>query len=70
MKTTEPVLGQAVLKVLADEPNETATIRTMVKRVPDFLALTDEDQIPSGKRVGERMWEQRVRNLKSHDKTP
>ena len=70
MKTSEPVLGAAVMRVLINEPNETGTIRTMVKRVPNFLTLTDEDQTPSGKRVGEKMWEQRVRNLKSHDKTP
>jgi hypothetical protein len=58
------------MQVLASEPNETCTIRTMIKRVPDFLSLTHEDHEHSGKRAGEEMWEQRVRNLKSHDKTP
>ena len=69
MKTSEPDLGRAVMKVLADEPGQTATVRVLVKRVPEFIDLTEEDHEPSGKRPGEEMWEQRVRNLKSHDKT-
>jgi hypothetical protein len=70
LKTSEPKLGLAVMQVLATEPGGEATVRTLIKRVPNHVKLTDDDQLPSGTRAGEEMWEQRVRNLKSHDKTP
>jgi hypothetical protein len=34
------------------------------------VKLTAEDQQQSGTRPNEEMWEQRVRNLKSHSTTP
>ena len=68
-KTTEPKLGLAVMQVLASRPNRTASVRTLIKYVPSYIKLTAEDQEPSQTREGEEMWEQRVRNLKSHDKT-
>ena len=69
-KTSEPVLGLAVMQVLATQPNGETTVRTLIRHVPDYVNLTDEDHEPSEKRPGEEMWEQRVRNLKSHDDTP
>jgi hypothetical protein len=69
-KTSEPVLGLAVMKVLAGQLNGEGTVRTLIRGVPNFVKLTAEDQKPSQKRPNEEMWEQRVRNLKSHDKTP
>ena len=68
-KTSETVLGQAVMQVLASRPNGQATMRILIKRVPDFVRLTPEDKEMSGTRGSEQIWEQRVRNLKSHDKT-
>lgn len=67
--TSEPALGLAVMRVLAEQPNYTATVRTLIANVPRHVALTADDHAPSGTRPGEEMWEQRVRNLKSHDKT-
>jgi glycine cleavage system pyridoxal-binding protein P len=58
------------MQVLAGEPNGEATVRTLIKKVPDHVNLTDEDYQQSPTREHERMWEQRVRNLKSHNKTP
>ena len=69
-KTSEPKLGLAVMQVLAQEPANEATVRTLIKRVPEFVNLTDDDRITSGTRIHEQIWEQRVRNLKSHHKTP
>jgi hypothetical protein len=68
-KTSEPALGKAVMDVLATQPDYEATVRTLIKHVPSHVTLTAEDHVPSGTRAGEEMWEQRVRNLKSHDKT-
>jgi hypothetical protein len=69
-KTSEPVLGRAVMQVLASQPNGEASVRTLIQHVPDYVKLTAEDHEPSGTRPPEEMWEQRVRNQKSHDKTP
>lgn len=66
-KTSEPALGKAVMDVLATQPNYEASVRTLIEHVPSHLTLTAEDHLPSGTRSGEEMWEQRVRNLKSHD---
>jgi glycine cleavage system pyridoxal-binding protein P len=69
-KTSEPELGRAMMLVLAGEPNGEATVRTLIKKLPDHIALTPEDHEQSDTRPNEEMWEQRVRNSKSHDKTP
>lgn len=69
-KTPEAQIGLAVMQVLAAEPNGEATVKKLVKRVPEFVKLTDEDRQASETRIHEEVWEQRVRNLKSHDKTP
>ena len=68
--TSEPVFGSAVMQVLAAQSSGEATVRTLIRRVPDYVNLTADDQEPSDTRPNEEMWEQRVRNLKSHDKTP
>jgi hypothetical protein len=68
-KTTERVLGLGVMQVLAAQPSGEATVRTLIKRVPEYVKLTAEDQEPSETRANEEMWEQRVRNLKSHSTT-
>jgi hypothetical protein len=58
------------MQVLAGEPANEATVRTLIKNVPNHVKLTADDHLPSGTRANEEMWEQRVRNLKSHDTTP
>jgi len=67
--TSEQELGLAVMQVLGSQPNYLATVRVLIRYVPDYITLTEEDHQPSNKRHGEEMWEQRVRNLKSHDKS-
>ena len=69
-KTTEAEFGWAVMQVLASEPNGEATVRTLIRKVPDYLDLTLSDQEQSDTRPHEEIWEQRVRNLKSHSRTP
>ncbi len=65
--TSEPVFGLAVMKILAARPNGETTVRTLIRHVPNYVNLTVDDQQPSDTRPNEEMWEQRVRNLKSHD---
>jgi hypothetical protein len=65
-KTTEAVFGLAVMKVLAAQPDGEATVRTLIRNMPNYINLTADDLRQSGTRPNEKMWEQRVRNLKSH----
>lgn len=67
-KTSEPVFGLAVMQVLASQSKGEATVRTLIKYVPKYVKLTEADSDSSDTRPNEKMWEQRVRNLKSHDK--
>lgn len=69
-KTSETDLGLAVMSVLASRSDGEASIQDLVKHIPSYLSLSDEDRTTSEKRPNEEMWEQRVRNLKSHDKSP
>lgn len=66
--TSEPDFGWAVMKILASQAGGQANTRTIIKLVPDYLSLSDEDREMSKTRPGEEIWEQRVRNLKSHSK--
>jgi hypothetical protein len=68
-KKSEGKLGLAVMQVLAECPGYEATVRTL-KNVPNHIKLTADDQLESVTRPNEEMWEQRVRNLKSHSGTP
>lgn len=67
-KTSEPALGLAVMQVLSTQANGEATVRILIRNVPSYIKLTAEDLKQSDTRPNEAMWEQRVRNLKSHDK--
>ena len=67
-KTSEPKLGLAVMQILAASPDGEATVRTLIKEAPNYIKLTAEDKEPSLTRPAEQMWEQRIRNLKSHYK--
>lgn len=69
-KLTEADVNLAVLQVLAHSPNGRADVGSIVKAVPQYVNLEAVDRVPSGTRHGEELWEQQVRNLKSHDKTP
>lgn len=69
-KTSEPVLGLAVMQVLSTQPGGETTVRILIRNVPSYLKLTADDLKQSETRPNEKVWEQRVRNLKSHDKTP
>ena len=65
-KTSEPKLGLAVMQVLLASPDSEATVRTLINKAPNYVRLTAQDKEQSPTRPAEQMWEQRVRNLKSH----
>lgn len=64
--TTENELAKAVVKILSSTSTKSATYAQLIAAIPSIIALTAADRVPSGKREGEEMWEQRVRNITSH----
>jgi hypothetical protein len=70
MRSTEHDVADAVLQVLAKYPSGEAPIGAIVKGIPDYLKLTDEDRTPSKTRPNEELWEQQVRNITSHKASP
>jgi hypothetical protein len=56
--------------VLASQPNGRATVKTIRTEVPNYVHLSSSDKVGSLTRSREELWEQQVRNLKSHDKVP
>jgi hypothetical protein len=69
-RVTEQDVGLAMMQALMAMPNKQATVRAIKKALPKHLSLSADDQAPSVTRKGESMWEQQVRNQKSHDKVP
>jgi hypothetical protein len=66
-RTTEREIGEAVLQILAKSPKGEATVAELVKELPKHIKLSSGDQAGSKTRTNEELWEQQVRNLKSHD---
>ncbi len=68
-RITEVEVGHAVLQILASRSNGRATVRVLKSEIPNYLTLSAEDQAGSDTRTNEEIWEQQVRNLKSHKNT-
>jgi len=69
-RITEHEIGLAVLHILSAEPRGRATVRKIKREVPSYVRLSIQDQEDSLTRDHEELWEQQVRNLKSHSDTP
>ena len=65
-RTTENEIARAVLRILAATASGDATISYIRNRIPDYVNLTESDRRPSETRKGEEVWEQQVRNIRSH----
>lgn len=66
----EAEVNRVVLEILAGQPNGRATVKTIRAEVPNHVRLTSGDQTDSITRENEELWEQQVRNLKSHENVP
>jgi hypothetical protein len=64
--TSEAELSEAVLRILSVEPSGQATYSYLIATIRKTINLTVADKAPSLKRPLEEMWEQRVRNIRSH----
>ena len=69
-QSTENEIAEAVLRYLAGKSDGMATMRTIIANVPKHMVLTTADQQTSSTRPNEEMWEQKVRNITSHHKSP
>jgi len=67
-RTFEAQMAPVVLKVLDSSPTGVMSIDSIISKVPDFTGLTEGDLQPSKTREGEALWEQIVRNIRSHSK--
>lgn len=70
MRVNETQVAAVVLKILARHPSGEAPIVSIVKEIPHYLELSDEDRIQSQWRPNEAIWEQQVRNITSHQGSP
>jgi tyrosyl-tRNA synthetase len=69
-RVSERQVADAVCKVLATQPNRTATIQTLVNEIPKYLNLSPADKVRSTTRPNEAVWEQQIRNIRSHHNSP
>jgi hypothetical protein len=69
-RVTEHDVADAACKVLAGRPQHEASIKVLVSEIPDHLKLSAADLAQSQTRRNEAMWEQQIRNIQSHHKSP
>ena len=65
---TDAEVGFAVLKILGKCPEGAVSVEKLKRELPKYLKLLEVHQTPSDIRATEEIWEQQIRNLKSHDK--
>jgi len=69
-RITETEIASIVEGIPADLPNGEASIAELVAEIPWRVKLSPEDLAPSPTRKNEVIWEQQVRNITSHKKSP
>jgi hypothetical protein len=69
-RVTENEIAFAACEIAASRPNGVATFRRMKREIPNLLTLSPADQAQSQTRPREQLWEQLIRNIKSHFDQP
>lgn len=69
-RVTESDVAFATLRVAANNTDGIATFYRLKKELPNYLRLSAEDLAQSPTRPNEPLWEQIIRNIKSHSTTP
>jgi len=67
--TSETTISEAVLKILVTTASGEGTIAYLRNRIPEYVELSDADRQMSTTRPNEEIWEQRLRNIRSHVKS-
>lgn len=69
-RVTEHDVAHATCIVLAPRVGREGAIQTLKKEIPSVLKLSAADLRQSTTRRNEAMWEQQIRNITSHHKSP
>lgn len=69
LRVSEADVAIATLRIAAAQPNGTATFQRLKKDIPGLVKLSPEDRVQSVTRPNEELWEQLIRNIKSHYET-
>jgi hypothetical protein len=63
---TEEVVARIVVEIAAEQPDGIATFNRIRNELPKRYRLSSDDLAQSMTRPNESMWEQKIRNIKSH----
>lgn len=67
-RVTENQVALAVCQVAAATHDGVASFARLKREIPNHLRLSAADRVQSVTRPNEEMWEQQIRNIKSHSK--
>jgi hypothetical protein len=65
-RVTENQVALVVCQVAAAQQSGVATFSRLKREIPSHIRLSNADQVQSVTRPNEEMWEQQIRNIKSH----
>jgi hypothetical protein len=68
-RVTENQVAFAICQIAKTAPSGTVSFARCKREVPDHLALSAADREQSPTRRNEELWEQQIRNIKSHSAT-
>ena len=69
-RVTENEVAFAACQIAASMTSGIATFRRMKRDIPNHLSLSAGDRAQSETRPNEELWEQLIRNIKSHSDQP
>lgn len=69
-RVTENQVALAVCQIAAGQQSGVATFARLKRDIPNHLRLSADDTATSVTRPNEEMWEQQIRNIKSHSSVP
>lgn len=67
---TEEEVAQLVVQIASEQPDGVATFARIKREIPHRYSLSAADLQQSVTRPNEGMWEQKIRNIKSHYESP
>jgi hypothetical protein len=68
-RVSENEIAFAVCQIASVRPDGVVSFFKMKKEIPNYIALSAADRVQSETRPNEELWEQLIRNIKSHSKS-
>jgi hypothetical protein len=69
-RVTEAEIAEAIEDYLKEKTSGQASIKELVRVIPERITLSEQDMTQSTTRPNEALWEQQVRNITSHKASP